>query len=81
MESQGEKMKLYRICIGKTPSEEIGKWFPECRMVRNPEKTEMICPIRDQAALYGILKRIQELALPLLEASIIDDEKEERGEA
>ena len=71
-------MTVYQISIGIELDESLQTWFEDCRITAGNGTTLLICQISDQAGLYGILSRIQNLGLPLLEAVII--EKKIQGE-
>ncbi len=60
----------YRITIdGRLESHWAG-WFDGLKLdLDETGRTVLIGPVRDQAQLYGILLKIRDLGLPLLEVS------------
>jgi hypothetical protein len=42
--------------------------------------TRLICPVIDQAALYGLLKKVRSLGLPLLSVNRVESGKTDGGE-
>jgi hypothetical protein len=39
--------------------------------------TILICPVVDQAALHGLLKKVRDLGMPLLSLSMMSDQEDE----
>jgi hypothetical protein len=66
-------MRQYRIRIGCRLDDGLRGWFDDCSVTVRDRTTDVICRIRDQAGLYGILRRIQDLGMPLLEVRMLRD--------
>jgi hypothetical protein len=53
-------------------------WFGGSSMARGTDgATCLTCDLPDQAALHGLLRKLQDLGLPLLSITKIDDERNE----
>jgi hypothetical protein len=58
---------LYEIRIEGELGAEWADWFEGLAIVREGEGVSLLtCSVTDQAALFGILKRVRDLGLPLL---------------
>ena len=58
----------YVLVIRGELDERYGLHFDGMRMERTSGTTVLIGPVRDQAQLYGLIERIEELGLELLSA-------------
>ena len=64
---------------GRLDSEYWAQWFEGMTItVTDGGETIIRGPVTDQAALYGILARLRDLAVPLLSVTIIDPEGQSR---
>ena len=62
---------------GTLPVERWGTWFEETEMRETDEgDTLLISAVADQAALYGLLARLRDLALPLISLQLLDGESD-----
>lgn len=57
----------YEIRIGSRLDEELSGWFDEFRMTYEGDVTVLTGSVVDQSALHGLLARIRDLSLPLIE--------------
>ena len=57
----------YEIRVKGRLTETILPSFPELEATVNPVETVLHGPLQDQAALYGLLERIESLGLELVE--------------
>jgi hypothetical protein len=74
--------QLYEIRFEGHLSWYRAQMFEELEMVQEPGgETVLTGPIRDQAALHGVLNRIRDLGVPLLSVKRLsqDEAKTERG--
>ena len=56
-------------------------WFGEVTLTREDSgNTRLTCPGFDQAALYGLLKKVRDLGLPLLSVHSVAPYAKEDGE-
>lgn len=63
----------YRIRLQGHLSPRTLHWLEDLTCSTTPEgQTVLMGPLRDQAALYGVLNRIERLHLPLLEVAAVD---------
>ena len=64
-------MELNLIHIGRLDVAPWSQWFEEVTVkVEGNKETLLRCQIADQAALYGLLSRLRDLALPLLSVNL-----------
>lgn len=59
--------RTYEIRIKGRVGDAVQAAFADMTVAINPVETVVYGPVRDQAALYGLLGRIQELGLELVE--------------
>lgn len=53
-------------------------WFEELKLIRQPDFTTVICVrFADQAALYGVLRKINDMGVELMSVNCIGGEKNE----
>ncbi len=63
----------YEIRLHGQLSERWAGWFGDVTIGLNADGTTvLICPATDQAALYGLLKKVRSLGLPLLAVRRVD---------
>lgn len=58
---------VYRIVVQGCLDAGRAAWFAECDLRVVGERTVLIGRIADQAALHGLLARVRDLGVPLLE--------------
>jgi hypothetical protein len=64
----------YEIRIEGELGDEWADWFGELALVREGEGVTLLCcSVADQAALFGILRRVRDLGLPLLSVFRIEE--------
>lgn len=62
-----ERPPVYQIRLKGHLSSEWAEWFEGLTISQQPNGDTLLTgPLVDQAALYGVLKKIRDLALPLL---------------
>jgi hypothetical protein len=77
MESEHERLEVYRITVKGHLDSEWSDWFDglTITLVDNGE-TILSGPVVDQTALHGVLIKIRDLGLPLLGLMRIEPERE-----
>ncbi len=72
---------LYEIRLrGHLPDRWAG-WFGDVSIRLDEDGTTLLtCPVFDQAALYGLLKKVRDLGLPLLSLRCIEPNQADGGE-
>jgi hypothetical protein len=63
----------YRLLVEGELSDDLEPAFPGMLLTRAEGNTELAGNVRDQAELLGLLQRVSDLGLILLEAKAIDD--------
>jgi len=59
--------EMYRVCVRGHLDDRLSGWLGDFAIHRQDDgTTSLIGPIRDQAALYGVIARIRDLGLSLL---------------
>lgn len=69
------KPRIYQIRVKGVLDEKWSDWFDGLTVIPQDDETLLTGPVRDQAALHGLLARIRDLGLPLLSVSRIGDER------
>jgi hypothetical protein len=70
---------IYEIRIGSQLSSEWMGWFDDLAItVEESGQTLIVGPVADQAALFGLLKKVRDLGIPLL--SVIQVQSQSRKE-
>ena len=68
----------YQIRIKGELGQEWVDWFGGAAISREGNGVMILtCTVEDQAALHGLLRKLRDLALPLLSINLIDDHSEE----
>jgi hypothetical protein len=62
----------YRLTVQGELSDNLAAVFPGLTLTRAEGNTELTGNVRDQAELHGLLRRVSDLGLTLLEAKVID---------
>jgi len=66
---------IYQIRIKGHLDKEWTSWFEGLTVTREDNgETLLTGPVRDQAALYGLLKKVRNLGLPLVSVNCIDSD-------
>ncbi len=60
---------LYEIRVAGDPSPQWSEWFAGFTITAQGGETCLSGPVADQAALYGLLRRVRDLGLSLLSVS------------
>lgn len=65
---------VYQIRLQGYLGQPLTEWFGELTVTREANGNTLLTgPIVDQAALYGLLKRVRDLGIPLLSVNRIDE--------
>jgi hypothetical protein len=76
--------RVYELRIKGRLTQPTLAWFEDMNVTidetTSPPQTVVSGPIRDQAALYGLISRIRDLGLLLLSVNLIEQKEEEDGE-
>ncbi len=71
---QGEGEPYYEICIEGELDHCWSIWFDNMKIVLTPNGQSVLSgPLRDQAALYGILIKIQNFGMPLVSVNRVSN--------
>jgi hypothetical protein len=63
---------IYQIRIGGQLGAQWAEWFEGLNVLLEPDGTTLLSgPVIDQAALYGLLKKVRDLGMPLLSVNQI----------
>lgn len=63
-----DQMMVYHILLQGHLEARWATWFGDVTVIRQENgQTLLICAVVDQAALYGLLRKVRDLHLPLLE--------------
>jgi hypothetical protein len=65
--------RTYRVIVEGELSDDLAFAFPGMALTRAEGRTALTGTARDQAELQGLLRRVSDLGLTLLEARAIDD--------
>lgn len=66
---------IYHIRLQGHLHQRWSEWFADMRIVLDETgETVLIGPISDQAVLYGLLRKIRDLGLPLIALMRIEDQ-------
>jgi hypothetical protein len=72
---------LYEIRLKGQLADRWASWFGNARIELDDDGTTLLtCPALDQAALYGLLKKVRSLGLPLLSVNRVESRKTAGGE-
>ena len=70
-----DKPGIYQIRVKGVLDEEWSDWFDGLAVTWQDDETLLIGPVRDQAALHGLLAKVRDLGLPLLSVKRIGDKR------
>jgi hypothetical protein len=65
--------RQYRLVVQGELSDQAGRVFEGMTLARQNGTTALVGRVRDQAELQGLLQRVSDLGLTLLEATAIDE--------
>lgn len=75
-----DRPALYRIILQGHLSSQWSDWFDGFTITPAQHgQTILVGPVRDQAALYGMLKKIRDLGIPLLSVRRLEPGEEAPG--
>lgn len=63
---------IYQIRVKGVLDPIWSEWFDGLTVVPQGSETTLVGPIRDQAALYGVLAKVRDMGLPLLSVNRIE---------
>jgi hypothetical protein len=66
-------VREYRLVVEGELSDQAGPAFEGMTLTREDGTTVLVGHVRDQAELQGLLRRVSDLGLTLLEATVIDE--------
>ena len=69
-------VREYRLTVEGELSDIAGQAFEGMTLTRGAGTTVLVGRLRDQAELYGILQRVADLGLTLLNATVVDASEE-----
>jgi hypothetical protein len=68
-----EESGLYEIRLKGHLNDRWADWFGEVAITLEDDgNTLLTCPVIDQAALHGLLKRVRDLGMPLLSVNFVE---------
>lgn len=63
----------YHVHLRGTLDGAWAAWFDNARVLPQPDDTTLlICQVADQAALFGLLRRVRDLGIPLISVTQIE---------
>jgi hypothetical protein len=68
--------RVYRLTVEGELSDRVGPAFDGMTLKRAHGTTELVGPVRDQAELQAMLRRVSDLGLTLLSATTLDKSAE-----
>ena len=69
---------IYQIRIKGHLGRQWTDWFEGLTvMLEEDDNTLLLGPVTDQAALYGLLKKVRDLSMPLLSVNSVEPERED----
>jgi hypothetical protein len=68
----------YRLTVDGELSDIAGQAFEGMTLTRGAGTTLIVGRLRDQAELHGVLQRVSDLGLTLLNATVVDEGEETR---
>jgi hypothetical protein len=66
--------RKYRLTVEGELSDRAGHAFEGMTLTRTEGKTVLVGHVRDQAQLQGLLQRVSDLGLTLLDATAVDED-------
>lgn len=81
-QSGPQQPMVYQIRLEGRLDSRWGEWFGDMAIVADDKgDTLLTCTVVDQAALYGLLRKVRDLGLPLLSLSRLEPERKEEPDA
>ena len=74
-DAQGMVGRKYRLTVDGELSDRASRAFEGMTLEREEGKTVLVGRVRDQAQLQGLLQRVSDLGLTLLDATAIDEQE------
>ena len=72
---------IYEIRLKGHLTDRWAGWFGDVAIgLEEDGTTRLTCPVIDQAALYGLLKKVRSLGMPLLSVNRVESGKIDGGE-
>jgi hypothetical protein len=65
--------RRYRLMVGGELGDHLESAFPGMKLTRVDGDTTLVGTVRDQAELQGLLQRVSDFGLTLLEVTALDD--------
>jgi hypothetical protein len=76
-----DEAATYEIRLQGYLTDRWAGWFGEVSIgLEENGTTRLTCPASDQAALYGLLKKVRSLGMPLLSVNRVESGKTDGGE-
>ena len=73
--------RTYQLIVAGELSDQLGAVFENMTLTRTGGTTTLSGHVRDQAELQGLLQRVSDLGLTLLEVKADDEEAKQRARA
>lgn len=78
--TEHDKPRRYEMRIKGHLDDRWADWFEGLTVTREDNgETRFSGPVQDQAALYGLLRKVRDLGLPLLAVVCVEPEQAERS--
>jgi hypothetical protein len=77
-DAPGMAAREYRLTVDGELSDIAGQAFEGMTLTRGAGTTLLVGRLRDQAELHGVLQRVSDLGLTLLNATVVDEGEETR---
>lgn len=71
------KAPTYRIRLEGQLTGRWAEWFDGMSIATRGDQTILVGPVVDQAALHGLLRKVRDLGMPLVEVLRLDDDTAE----
>jgi hypothetical protein len=77
-----DQPRIYQIRIEGYLRAEWAEWFEGLSVSQEPDGTTLLSgPVIDQAALYGLLKKVRDLGLPLISVNPVSIHSQKEQES
>lgn len=71
--SEPQPPTIYEIRIGGQLSQDWNSWFEALSIITEESgETLIVLPVADQAALFGLLKKVRDLGIPLVSVNPLE---------
>ncbi len=75
-----DRPTVYRIRVNAHLDDQWSEWLEGLRLTREPNGETLLCGmVADQAALYGLLKKVRDMGLGLISVSRVECDLEQLG--